>query len=188
MLFSKTVVHGVYMLCYLSRQTPSETTSAATLAKAVDVPREHARKILARLRTAGMIASTEGRAGGYKLLHSVNDISVQDVVEAMNPSIAVESGRSRKCSAAQDEHCPVGPCLAQLSREMEQVLANKKLGALIDSKCHNIGNFATDVPQSASTRSNSILTSPLLLHGLSPSVKNHNTQRQSAESDLVSQG
>ncbi|MCP4593178.1 MAG: hypothetical protein GY842_20775 [bacterium] len=131
MSFGKATVHGIYMLCYLCRQDVGTVTSAATLAKAVDVPPEHARKILMRLCAAGLATSTNGRSGGYASTRSMEDTSVLDVLEATNPVADDGVPPPRMCAAAPDEACSVQPGLADLQKQMRGILADRSLAAVI---------------------------------------------------------
>ena len=65
-------------------QDRSSLVSAGTIADAVNVPREHERKILSLLRDAGLIVSVRGRDGGFVSARSLNEITVLQVVEAMS--------------------------------------------------------------------------------------------------------
>ena len=67
MLLSKTIIHGVYVLCYLSRQPSDVVIPAGPIAESMSVPPEQAAKILQALTRAGLVRSTRGRRGGYAL-------------------------------------------------------------------------------------------------------------------------
>ncbi len=134
MSFSKTAVHGIYMLCYLSRQGSGSITSATVLAKAVDAPPEHARKILMRLCAAGLVNSVNGRAGGYASTGSMEDISVLDVLDAIG-RVPDDGLQPRMCAAAPDEACSVQPGLADLREQMRRFLAGKTLASVIGAEC-----------------------------------------------------
>ncbi len=135
MLFSKAVVHGFYMLCYLSRQHAGSVTSARTLAKAVDTPPEHARKILMRLCAARLVTATNGRSGGYALTRSLEDISVMDVLDAIDSIKDSHNLQSRSCAVAPDEACSVQPGLADLRVRIRELLARGTLASLIGEGC-----------------------------------------------------
>ena len=135
MLFSKAAVHGIYMLCYLSRQDAGSVTSAITLAKAVDAPPEHTRKILMRLSAAGLVTATNGRSGGYASARDMKDISVLDVLDAISPVADVQSLQPRMCAAAPDDVCSVQPGLANLWEQTRALLANTALATIAGKQC-----------------------------------------------------
>ncbi|GAF82337.1 unnamed protein product, partial [marine sediment metagenome] len=88
MVLGKTLIHGVYVLCYLSRQERGTVVSSEAVAQAVGVPAEHARKILQSLGSAGLVASVRGRAGGFLLSRELEQVSVLEVLEAVSPPVA----------------------------------------------------------------------------------------------------
>jgi Rrf2 family protein len=57
--------------------------SAAELAQRFSIPQSLLAKLLQRLQKAGLIAAERGAHGGYRLLRSLEGITVQEVVEAI---------------------------------------------------------------------------------------------------------
>ena len=132
---SKTVVHGIYILCYLSKQADDDLASATEISRAVSVPREHARKILTELSGAGLLSSVAGRSGGYRLERDLSEISVLDVLDALHTPAADLGFWPRTCSVASEEHCSVRPNLAELHRQLREVLASRSLASLVTRSC-----------------------------------------------------
>ncbi|MEZ5343842.1 MAG: Rrf2 family transcriptional regulator [Acidimicrobiales bacterium] len=62
--------------------TPPGQVTQPVLAELHDVPPAYLTKQLQRLRTAGIVESQPGRAGGYRLARPTADITVLDVVLA----------------------------------------------------------------------------------------------------------
>lgn len=134
-MLGKPVVHGIYMLCYLSRQAAGSVTSASTLAKAADVPPEHARKILMRLCAAGLVTSTSGRSGGYALTKGMEDTSVLDVLDAVGAAANDCDHQERTCAAIPNEVCSFRPGFAELRKQMRRVLATRTLASIVGGAC-----------------------------------------------------
>ena len=134
-MFAKPVVHGIYMLCYLSRQDAGSVTSASTLAKAVDVPPEHARKILMRLCAAGLVISVKGRSGGYAPTRRLEETSVLDVVDAVNPLATDDHLQPRVCAAAPDRACLATQGFVELRDQMRKLLAGRTVASFIGNAC-----------------------------------------------------
>jgi Rrf2 family protein len=57
--------------------------SAAELAQRFSIPQSLLAKLLQRLQKAGLIEAERGAHGGYRLLRSLDGITVQEVVEAI---------------------------------------------------------------------------------------------------------
>ena len=123
------------MLYYLSRQDGESVASASTLAKAVNAPPEHARKILMRLCEAGLTSSITGRSGGYTRAGSLEDMSLLDVLDALDPAKADHGLAPRMCAAAPDEVCSVQLGLAEVSDRMRGLLSGISLASLVGRGC-----------------------------------------------------
>jgi Rrf2 family protein len=71
--------------CTVLALVPADRTmSAARLAEFHQVPPTYLAKHLQALAQAGIVESLPGRKGGYRLARPVNDISLLDVVEAID--------------------------------------------------------------------------------------------------------
>lgn len=72
-----------------TRDTP---TSAESLAEAQDLPTKFLSAILSELRRAGLISSRRGLDGGYQLARPALEISVADVMRAIDGPLAEVRG------------------------------------------------------------------------------------------------
>ncbi len=73
-----------------------------TLAKSQSIPSQFLSQILQQLRTAGLVQSSRGAAGGYQLTRSPEKISLLDVVsvfETKDKPNATETSSSPLCTA-----------------------------------------------------------------------------------------
>jgi Rrf2 family protein len=98
--------------CCVVLTTAREPVPAARLAELHDVSGSYLAKQLQSLARAGLIHSVQGHAGGYALTREPADITVLDVVEAVDggrPAFACTEIRRRGPLAAPDEACTT-PC------------------------------------------------------------------------------
>lgn len=75
-------------LAYLHEQNPSARLTAEALAKAQEIPLKFLEGILRDLRLAGYVSTVRGPVGGYKLARSPGEISVADVIRALDGPLA----------------------------------------------------------------------------------------------------
>ena len=80
--------YAVVLMCHLA-QEPQELSSAVGLAKISNVPVPTVSKILGALSRAGVLRSQRGLKGGFYLARPADDISVADIVEAVDGPIAL---------------------------------------------------------------------------------------------------
>lgn len=75
-----------------SREASGErkAVSAEELGRAQDIPHGFLQAILADLRRAGIVVSQRGQAGGWRLARAATDVSVADVIRAVDgPLVSV---------------------------------------------------------------------------------------------------
>jgi Rrf2 family protein len=68
---------------------PARTFTAAALARETHLPAPTVTKVLAALTRAGLILSQRGPGGGYRSIRSAVDISVGDVIAAIDGPVAL---------------------------------------------------------------------------------------------------
>src|SRR4051812_3736002 len=68
--------------------TADEPLTADAIALARDVPKTYLTVILAQLRRAGLVQSRRGRTGGYTLAKPATEISLADVLRAVDETVA----------------------------------------------------------------------------------------------------
>ena len=76
----------VAMLALAQQFASSQPVTARAIADEHDIPAQFLVQILQQLRAAGMITSTRGSSGGFRLERAPSTISVADIVEAVCPS------------------------------------------------------------------------------------------------------
>lgn len=88
MIFSSRAEYGVRLMVELGRQQPDQAVSLKALAEAEGLPLAYLEQVVARLRKAGLVASARGAHGGYWLARSAEDITMDEVVLALEGVIA----------------------------------------------------------------------------------------------------
>lgn len=93
MWLSRTVLYGVHAALLLGEGTPGHSVACSELAAVGRMPERFLLQILRSMVTRGVLISTRGVNGGYFLARSLQEISVLDVMDAVEgPS---EHARSR---------------------------------------------------------------------------------------------
>jgi Rrf2 family protein len=88
MIFSSKAEYGVRLMVELGRQTPERPTSLKAIADAEGLPLAYLEQVVARLRKAGLVMSARGAHGGYWLARPAEQIGMDEVVQALEGSIA----------------------------------------------------------------------------------------------------
>jgi Rrf2 family transcriptional regulator, cysteine metabolism repressor len=94
MLFSTKAEYGVRLMVELGRRAggadPAQAgpVALASVAEAEMLPLSYLEHLVAKLRQAGLVRSVRGAHGGYQLARSADEISMLDVVAALEGPIA----------------------------------------------------------------------------------------------------
>jgi Rrf2 family iron-sulfur cluster assembly transcriptional regulator len=90
MIFSPTSQHALRALIYLAHHASDGPVRVQEIAHAEEIPRQFLSKILHSLRNQGLVVSTKGPGGGYRLSRPAGKLTVSDVVEAVDGELDLE--------------------------------------------------------------------------------------------------
>ena len=98
--------YGIVMLTFLATH-PKNTYATRDIANASKLPLPIASKVLKQLGKAGLLVSRRGMRGGYGLARRPEEITIADVIRALEGPIALTkcSDAGRDCGLETD--CPV---------------------------------------------------------------------------------
>lgn len=113
-MLSQTVDYALRAMVYLADQVPAPRTNEQ-IAEVTRVPQAYLSKIMQSLSKTGLIRSQRGLHGGFALMKEVDEISILDVVNAVEPL-----QRIRTCPLGLKTH---GTRLCPLHRRLDSALA-----------------------------------------------------------------
>lgn len=106
--------------------------SAASVAGATGLPVPTVAKLMGSLAKAGLLESSRGVAGGFRLARPAEAVSLADIVEAIDGPISLTScthdATASDCAIAGG--CAVKPHLSIVTRTVREALAAVKLSQL----------------------------------------------------------
>jgi FeS assembly SUF system regulator len=97
---SKLTDYGTVLLADLAR-SDGAVCSAAELAQSTGIALPTTSKLLKSLAKHGLVTSTRGANGGYRLARAAVDISAADIIDALEGPVSIT-----ECSAS-DSHCDI---------------------------------------------------------------------------------
>jgi Rrf2 family protein len=103
--------YAVVLMTAAARRPVGARLSATELAGETGVPLPTAQKLMGLLATSGLLSSVRGAGGGFVLARPAGEISLADIVEAVEGPIAMTvcSGQEGPSDCALDAHCRVKP-------------------------------------------------------------------------------
>ncbi len=88
MIFTTKAEYGVRLLVELGRAEHSGPVSLKAIAEAEGLPLAYLERIVALLKKAGLVASTRGAHGGYRLAKPASEIRMDEAVLALEGAVA----------------------------------------------------------------------------------------------------
>ena len=103
MKLSKLTDYGVVLLSFLAAGS-GKSKSATVLAQETGIPGPTVAKLMKMLARHGLVTSTRGIAGGYRLSAPADQVSVAQIISAIEGPIALAA-----CVEASDDLCANEP-------------------------------------------------------------------------------
>ncbi|HVM22489.1 MAG TPA: SUF system Fe-S cluster assembly regulator [Sphingomicrobium sp.] len=128
--------YAVVIMTAAARRSPGERLSATDLADETGLPLPTTQKLLGRLAGAGLLNSARGAGGGFALARPGSEISLAEIVEAVEGPIAMTvcSGHEGASDCALDARCRVKPHMNTVSNAVRGALGAVSLQSLASSQ------------------------------------------------------
>ncbi len=131
MQLTKKASYGLILMLELARLPADESLSAAAVAERCSLPPPFVEKILHHLRTAGLVESRQGRAGGYRLSVPPEELSVRRILGALDEPIDLVPclGEEPRCDLVLI--CPTKKAWARINARVSDLLESLSVGDLL---------------------------------------------------------
>lgn len=125
--------YGLRALIDLAQYSEQEPVSISSIAARQDISERYLEQLMAMLKRAGLVKSIRGAGGGYVLAREVGEISVGDVLRALEGNLepvdcaAFHAGES--CEAA--DSCVTKYVWKKINESINQTVDEMKLDQLV---------------------------------------------------------
>jgi len=136
----RRVDYGLRAIIYLARQDSEKCCSIAEISTQQSIPKKFLEKIIQDLMRTGLIRSKRGSCGGYALARLPEEISIHDVIEAIEGPIAVNTCMDKEACCDQLSRCAMVSVWSEIQRKVTDVFTQTTLA---DLKRIPFGDFAT---------------------------------------------
>src|SRR5437868_7906322 len=127
--------YAVVMMAAAARHQVGERLSATLLAEETGVPLPTAQKLTGRLAAAGLLRTARGTGGGFRLARPVGEISLADIVEALEgPSQMTSCVDAERHQCALESACQVRPHMGVVNVAVRGALQGVSLSSLAEAK------------------------------------------------------
>ena len=145
MMFSTRAEYGVRVMVELARRGGDDERECVSLSEIADgdgLPLAYLEHLAARLRKAGLVESRRGARGGYLLARPAEEISMAQVVEALEGSIApiecISEGADGHLVCTRetetDHVCPTKLLWTRVRGSVVRTLEETRLSDLVQEK------------------------------------------------------
>ena len=124
-------------MIYLSQLEPTQRAATSQIADVQHIPPSFLAKIISQLSIAGLIHTSRGARGGVSLARSPEDISILEVVEAIDGPIALNECTSASGTCQFGEDCPMRPIWCDTQDELINKLRNTTFAQVMTGNNHN---------------------------------------------------
>ena len=121
MQITRQTDYAMRCLLYLSRDK-NRIVGVDEIAREMSIPKSFLAKILQRLTKAGILESFRGVKGGFHLARKAGQISLLDVIEAIQGPTGMNRCAVDKKSCKFSSYCTVHPVWLELRKKVEQHL------------------------------------------------------------------
>ena len=123
---SKLTDYGTVVLAHLAG-VYGRVASAADVADATGLALPTVSKILKALARAGLVTSTRGANGGYRLARAPRDISAADVIDALEGPVSITECSSLHSNCEHEGVCSVGGTWQRINVAIRRALDDVSL-------------------------------------------------------------
>jgi Rrf2 family transcriptional regulator, cysteine metabolism repressor len=137
MMFSTKAEYGVRVMAHLANSDDDGPISLGTIADAEGLPLAYLEHLVQRLRKAQLIESRRGAHGGYTLARAPGDISMAEVVSALEGDIApiecitADADGVLTCAREGNEPCPTKLLWTRVQGSIVRTLTEMTLADLV---------------------------------------------------------
>jgi len=134
MVLNKATDYALRMSLFLAKQGGNNIKDAASISEEELIPKRFLFKIVRGLAREGIVKSVRGKNGGFKLARSPEEITLYDIIEAVEGSIAVSKCLldPNKCNKGATVHCILRKELEKMRNEQIHKFQNINLKMLVD--------------------------------------------------------
>ncbi len=125
------VDYGLLIMVELAKQSAGNFVSLQEIADAHNISSKYLSKLVTPLKQAGLVKSKEGKTGGYQLAKSAEQITLREIIEAIEGNLQMVRCMHEDASCPVQETCLTKPVWNTLKADLYTLLEHKTLQEII---------------------------------------------------------
>src|SRR5687767_9950367 len=131
MQITRQADYAVHAVLHLAKMKKGERAATSSVAKEQRIPPSFLAKIVSQLSIAGLLHTSRGARGGVMLARDPKDITLLEVVEAIDGPIQLTACVGENGTCTFEENCPIKAVWCSVQDELVARLRNTNFGQLI---------------------------------------------------------
>jgi Rrf2 family protein len=131
MQITRQADYAVRAVLHLARVGNTERSATSSVAKEQNIPPSFLAKIISQLSIAGLLHTSRGARGGVTLAREPKDITLLEVVEAIDGPIQLNECVGSTGTCTFDENCPIKPVWCDAQEELVNRLKNTNFAQML---------------------------------------------------------
>jgi Rrf2 family protein len=127
MQITRTADYAVRAVIHLASKSSGACVPAGEISRQQKIPATYAAKVLQLLARAGIVLTTSGRSGGASLLRDPSDISLLDIVEAVDGPVILNRCLREPDACPLNRNCAVHPFWKRTQKMLTDTLRKAKV-------------------------------------------------------------
>jgi len=118
MQITRQADYALRAMIYLAKLDPTQRAATSQIAEAQRIPPSFLAKIISQLSIAGLIHTSRGARGGVSMARSPEQVSVLEVVEAIDGPISLNDCTGDPSTCPFGEDCPLRSLWCETQSEL----------------------------------------------------------------------
>jgi Rrf2 family protein len=118
MQITRQADYAIRAVLYLAKLGPNQRAATSTVAQEQHIPPSFLAKIISQLSIAGLLHTSRGARGGVTLARPAEDITLLEVVEAIDGPIALNECVTDQEACSFGNECPLRPVWCEAQDEL----------------------------------------------------------------------
>jgi Rrf2 family iron-sulfur cluster assembly transcriptional regulator len=131
MQITRTGEYGLRGLLFLAKQPSDRVTLISEISKDQNIPEAFLAKIFQRLSKVGLLRSIRGANGGFSLGRPAHEITMREIIEALEGPIALNRCLLREGECEEERVCPLYPVWEELQKCFLEILDRTTMEDLV---------------------------------------------------------
>jgi Rrf2 family protein len=133
MEISRRTDYGIRVILHLAALPQDARVSTQEIADRQSIPSPFLAKIVSQLSLSGLVSTHRGAGGGVALARPPQEISLLEVIEALDGPIRLNRCALTPDLCPRETHCPLHDIWIQAQSELTGLLRNTTFDALVET-------------------------------------------------------